>query len=662
MPSMADAEAPPADPAASDDALRAGRDAFAAHGWQEAHDRLLEADSASLLNGDDLESLALASFFVADPEVEFDARERAYARHAADGNTVHAAYIAVNLGRTYGFAGKPAMAAGWMRKAERLIGADGDTYAHGYLALVGSERAASTGELDVALALAERAIVIGDAAADRDLAAFAQSNLGWLKVAQGDVADGFALLEEASFAAVSGELTPFTSGVTACRMIGACRDLTDYRRATEWIEATEKYCSRNNVDGFPGICRIHRAEVAAVSGAWERAEQELVKATHELSKFSVAPPRAEGWYAIGDVRRLMGDLDGAEAALRTAHQEGKFPQPALALVRLAQGNVRSAVKGIDNAVREETWDRLARARLLPAQAEIAIAAGDAAKARVAVDELDTIVAGYPSPALFAGNHLAQGRVLLAEGDPGAAAGQLRSAVQRWREVGSPYEVARSRALLSRALRALDDEESADLELNAALDEFRRLGARIDVDAAEREWREVLDQRRASTTARRTFMFTDIVGSTRLAESLGDVAWERVLRGHDDLLRGLIGRGGGRVVNSTGDGFFAAFESARSAIDTAIAVQDALREGRDGSATPLSVRIGLHTADATQRGADFSGIGVHVAARIGALAGGGEILASVATLELAGDVATSVTRSEPVRGVTTPVEIATIAWR
>jgi class 3 adenylate cyclase len=253
-------------------------------------------------------------------------------------------------------------------------------------------------------------------------------------------------------------------------------------------------------------------------------------------------------------------------------------------------------------------------------------------------------------------------VLLAEGDPGAAAGQLRSAVQRWREVGSPYEVARSRALLSRALRALDDEESADLELNAALDEFRRLGARIDVDTAEREWREVLDQRRASTTARRTFMFTDIVGSTRLAESLGDVAWERVLRGHDDLLRGLIGRGGGRVVNSTGDGFFAAFESARSAIDTAIAVQDALREGRDGSATPLSVRIGLHTADATQRGADFSGIGVHVAARIGALAGGGEILASVATLELAGDVATSVTRSEPVRGVTTPVEIATIAWR
>jgi class 3 adenylate cyclase len=658
---MADAEAPPVGPPISD-ALRAGREAYAAHVWQEAHDRLLEADRATPLDGEDLESLAVASFFAADPEVEFDARERAYARYEAAGDTVRAAYLAVYLARTYGIAGKPALAAGWARKAERLIGADGDTYAHGYLALVGSERAAATGELDTALAFAERAVAIGDAAADKDLAAFAQSNLGWLKVAQGDVEDGFALLEEASFAAVNGELTPFTSGVTACRMIGACRDLTDYRRATEWIEATERYCSRNNVDGFPGICRIHRAEVAAVSGAWERAEQELVRATHELSKFNVAPPRAEGWYAIGDVRRLMGDLDGAEAALRQAHQEGKLPQPALALVRLAQGNVRGAVKAIDSAVRDETWDRLARTRLLPAQAEIAIASGDAAKARVAVDELDRIVAGYSSPALFAANHLAQGRVLLAEGDPAAAAGELRSAVGRWRDVGAPYEVARSRVLLSRALRALDDEEDADLELNAALDEFRRLGARVDLEAAEREWREVIDRRSGPTTARRTFMFTDIVGSTRLAEALGDDAWERLLRRHDELVRGLIAAGGGQVVNSTGDGFFAAFETARSAVDTAIAVQEALRAEQDGAGSELSVRIGLHTADATQRGADYSGIGVHVAARIGALAGGGEIVASAATLEQAGDVAISVVRSEPVRGVTTPVEVATIAWR
>ena len=659
MPAMTDTVATGSTP--SVDPLAKGRQAIANHAWQEAFDRLREADKAAPLEADDLESLAVAAFFVADAEVELDAKERAYARHMADGDTVRAAYLAVSIARSYAFAGKPALAGAWSRRAERLVGSEGSTYAHGYLALIGSESAAATGRLEDALALAEKAVAIGSTNDDRDLAASAQSNLGWLKLSQGDVADGFALLEEASFAAVNGELTPLTSGITACRMIGACRDVTDYRRATEWIEATEKYCSRNNLDGFPGICRIHRAEVAAVSGEWERAEQELVRATGELSKFNVAPPRAEGWYAIGDVRRLMGDLDGAEVALREAHHYGKPPQPALALVRLAQGNVRAAVKAIDAAVRDETWDQLARTRLLPVQAEIAIAAGDVAKARRAVDELVAIVAEYSSPALDAGARLAQGRVLLAEGDPQEAARELRAAVTGWREVGAPYDVARSRALLSRALRALDDEEDADLELNAALQEFRRLGALIETAAAERE-RQELDERRAGpTTARRTFMFTDIVGSTGLAETLGDDAWERLLRWHDDTLRGLIARGGGQVVNSTGDGFFAAFESARSAVDAAASVQRTLRDHPDSGGTQLVVRIGLHTSDATQRGADYSGIGVHVAARIGALAEGGEILASVATLEQAGDVAMTSTRSESVRGVTTPVDIAAIAW-
>src|SRR5947208_3489372 len=122
---------------------------------------------------------------------------------------------------------------------------------------------------------AARAVAIGSATADPDLTAYSQTNLGALKIAMGNTTDGFALMEEASVAAVNGDLSPFTSGVTACRMIGACRDLTDYRRANEWIEATEKYCDRNSLEGFPGVCRIHRAEVVAVGGAWERAEAEL---------------------------------------------------------------------------------------------------------------------------------------------------------------------------------------------------------------------------------------------------------------------------------------------------------------------------------------------------------------------------------------------------
>ncbi len=643
------------------DSLQAGRDALARHAWIEAFDRLSEADRATALPASDLEGLATAAFFAAHPDAELEVKERAFRAHETEGNNLRAAFLAVDVARAYGYAGKPSIASAWKRRAERLIGADGDTYVHGYLALVGSEAAASAGDLEVALALAERAVSIGSATADPDLRAYSQSNLGALKIASGDTTEGFALMEEASIAAVNGELSPFTSGVTACRMIGACRDLTDYRRASEWIEATEKYCDRQSLEGFPGVCRIHRAEVAAVSGAWERAETELVRATTELTAYNAAPPQADGFYAMADIRRLRGDFEGAEAALREAHARGRTPQPALALIRLAQGNVTAAAKAIDAAVAAETWDRWARARLLPAQAEIAIAAGKVKRARTAVDELMAIVLGYPSPALEAGCRVTQGRVLLAEGDPTTAASELRTGIKGWREVGAPYEVARARAVLSRALRAIDDDEGADYELGAAADEFRRLGAPVDLAAAEREMREATDRRNGPQTARMTFMFTDIVGSTSLAEVLGDDSWERLLRWHDDMLRQLVEAGGGAIVKTTGDGVFAAFETSRSAVDTSIAIQRALRDRRASSGFALAVRIGLHAAEATRRGADYSGMGVHVAARIGALAGTGEILASTETIAEAGDVRSSETRTAPVRGASAPVTVAAIAW-
>jgi class 3 adenylate cyclase len=227
-------------------------------------------------------------------------------------------------------------------------------------------------------------------------------------------------------------------------------------------------------------------------------------------------------------------------------------------------------------------------------------------------------------------------------------------------VGAPYEIARARALLSRALRALENDEDADLELRAALDEFTRLGARIDVEAAERELREVEDRRSGPVSTRKTFMFTDIVGSTNLAEALGDQAWEGELRRHDDLLRRLVASGGGEIVNTTGDGFFVAFDSARQGIACAVAIQQALRDQRATTFAP-PVRIGLHTAEANRRGSDYSGMGVHVAARVAALAGGGEIVATADTLAEAGTVGASESRTTPVKGVKEPVTLASITW-
>ena len=658
MPAMSDA---PPTSATPPEPLRAGLDALLRHAWVEAFEQLSKADREGQLNGADLESLALASFFGAHADGELAVKERAFKAHESEGNPVRAAYLAIDIARAYGYAGKFSLASAWKGRAERIVGTSGESYVHGYLALAGSEAAGAMGDVDAALTLAERAVAIGNSAADADLTAYALTNLGVLKIASGATTDGFALMEEASIAAVSGDLSPFTSGVTACRMIGACRDMTDYRRASEWIEATERYCAGQSVSGFPGVCRIHRAEVAAVGGAWEQAEQDLERATIELGAYNATPPQADGFYAIGDIRRLKGDFTAAEAALREAHGRGRSPQPALALLRLAEGKVKAAAAAINAAVLEETWDQWARARLLPAQVEIGIAAGDVAQARAAVDALAGIVSGYPSPALEAGRQASLGRVLLAEDDPVGSARELRRAVKGWREVGAPYEVARVRAVLSRALRAVQNDDEADLELQAALDAYRRLGARIDVEAAERELRDVEDRRSGPQTARKTFMFTDIVGSTNLAEALGDQAWERLLRWHDDTLRRLVVDGGGEIVNSTGDGFFAAFDTGRSGVDCAISIQRAFRDHRANTGLALSVRVGLHTAEANRRGSDYSGKGVHLAARVAALARGEEILASAATIADAGDIMTSEERMAPVKGVAEPVSLASITW-
>ena len=377
----------------------AGRDAFARRAWQEAFDLLSRADQESELSAVDLEVLAEAAFFAAQADIRLDVKERAFKAYLADGNTVRAAYLAADTAHEHLIRNKVSIASAWARRADRLLENQPESYAHGFVALIRSDLAKHSGDVEGALALAEQAVDTGMRVGHADLRAMATTAVATLKIATGATTEGISLLEEAAIAAVNDELSPITAGIASCQMISACRDLTDYQRASEWIEATDRWCERQAVSGFPGICRIHRAEIVAMRGSWERAERELQQATSELAGYAAIPPMADGFYALGEIRRLKGDLDGAEEALRQAHALGRSPQPALALLRLGAGKVKSAAAAIDAALAEPSWDQWARARLLGAQVEIALAAGDPAHARSAADELARIVKDYPSPAL-----------------------------------------------------------------------------------------------------------------------------------------------------------------------------------------------------------------------------------------------------------------------
>jgi class 3 adenylate cyclase len=251
-------------------------------------------------------------------------------------------------------------------------------------------------------------------------------------------------------------------------------------------------------------------------------------------------------------------------------------------------------------------------------------------------------------------HVATGRIALAEGDTEQAVRRLREARDEWREVGAPFEGAQARVLLGVAFRRQGDEHAATTELEAALAAFERIGAKPDAERAA----ELLGRQQR----RRTFLFTDIVGSTRLLETLGDEKWRKLLARHNELLEDQITKSGGEVVQQTGDGFFATFATPRAALEAAVAIQRAL----EAEIVAPAVRIGAHTGDAFQNdGAAnaYGGGAVHLAARVGASAGAGEILASRETLEGAGTgFRGSNARSEVFKGFADPVEVISVDWK
>jgi class 3 adenylate cyclase len=646
--------------------LQSGRDAAARHAWHEAHGFLQEADGAGALTPDDLRALGEAAWWLGRLDESIAVRERAFAAYLAGGDKRTAAVMALTLANDYWGKLAHSIGAGWFSKGERLLEDEPECAEQGWLSMMNAFAALYRGDYAETLVGADRTLDIGTRFGDRDLQAFGLVFKGCALVALGDVQEGLPLLDEATVAAVSGELRPFSTGMIYCVAITATSKLSDYSRSGQWTEASKRWCDRQSIVGFPGICRVHRAEIMRLRGFWSEAEQEARRALSELQTFNPMLA-AEGFSELGEVRLRMGDLEGAEEAFRQAHQSGHEPQPGLALVRLAQGNVKAARSSLRRALDErDTGDRLHRMKLLPAQVEVELAAGDLEAARGAVTEMEEIVATYSGDVFQALALWARGALQLAEGDNASAVRTSRQSWRLWTKADLPYEAARARLTLGVALRADGDEDGAQLEIGAAKSSFEKLGATLDLRRAL----ELLGEEIAEGVPRATspvervtksFVFTDIVGSTDLAGVLGDEAWSDVLSWHDSTMRRLLTDHHGEEVKHVGDGFFVAFDDPTRAVEFAVDVQRKLAAHRKEAGFAPQVRIGIHCADASKRGRDYEGMGVHVAARIGALAGGDEILASQDVVDATRlRFPVSGTREVRLKGVAEPVAVASIS--
>lgn len=466
--------------------VEAGLAAFERRAWDRAYEHLSAADHAGALTPALMMALIEAAFWTGRSGECIALCERLHATHLEAGEPRQAALAALLAAIQHAFRLRTAVATGWFMVAHQLLADEPDCVEKGYLEWVTATVLIVLGTADAAPALhsASEVLDCGDRYGDRDLRAVGLTYRGYVLVHQGEVGEGLPLLDEAMTGAAAGTLGPLATAAVVCRTLSACVALHDYDRAAQWLAAMDRCAGEHALAGFPGDCRMHHAQVLFARGAWTEAERHARHACSEMDQF-VREHTGLAFFTLGEILRLTGELDGAEAAFASADEYGRTPQPGLSLVHLARGGTGAAIASLRPALQAEPWNLLGQAPLLAALVEISLAAGDPAGARQAAGELADLAGTFGTVGLGAAAADAAGLVALGENRVEEAVAALELSWRAWRQIGVSHDAARARMRLGVALAAAGDHAGAALDLVAARQAFDRLGARPRADEAAR---------------------------------------------------------------------------------------------------------------------------------------------------------------------------------
>lgn len=469
--------------------LRRAREAYERREWVSAYRTLSDLNERDLTAGD-FAALATTAYLLGHRNDCIQALQRAYQAHIDQEEILAAVRSALWLGNVLFEGGESAIGSGWVARAQRLLGeVEGDVVERGYLLDLQGYSHVMNGELAEADVLAPQVTDYGRRFHDPDLLAAGLSFEGLLAIHSGQVAGGLRMLDEAMVGVLAGEVSPLYSGVVYCLAIESCQAVSDLRRAGEWTHALATWCeSQPGIVAFTGQCALHRGQLLRLHGAYAEALAELERAAARYAAAGVHPAVGLVDYERGEVHRIRGEYDEADAAYDDAAAHGHSAQPGRALLWLGRGRTEEAMAASRRLLAEVT-DPVHRSTLLPAVVEVLVAGGDAKSGAEAVQELAELAGSFGCSALQAAASCASAQVALARDDAAAALSQARAGLERWASLDAPYEAARCRVLLGRALRRLDDEASAASDLSHARRTFIELGAA----PAEREAAALLGQ-------------------------------------------------------------------------------------------------------------------------------------------------------------------------
>ena len=479
-------------------AIDRGRSAFDEHRWRAAFDAFREADRDHALAAADLERMSTAALLLGDEEQGIDLATRAHEAFLDVDDVAGACRCATWIGLYLGGKGDGARSGGWLARARRVAASNDDGTASPKACCWSPPPSSSSYGGDPVTARSGVRRRLRSRGAIRTIGTrwrWRSSDRGRRCSCSAIAGAGLALLDEAMVAVTAGEISPVASGIVYCSVIGTCHLAFDVRRAHEWTIALEHWCGeRPDMVLFTGQCQAHRAALYCLHGAWgdamaaAREAQKRVRSGDWSGAFGA-------WYQEAEVHRLRGEFDEADRAYRPCRR-GRLPaaaRPRPAPTRAGPGaGCAGAAPRCGRARRPGDQASAVRGRRRD-RARDGRRGGGARRPPMSWPRRRP---SPRSPCCGPWRRAAMRRFGSRKATRGERSTSCVSPGGCCRSSTCPYEAAQCRVLAARAWRALGDDDSASMDLDAARAVFVELEAVPDVLAVD-----ALSLSR--TTARRT---------------------------------------------------------------------------------------------------------------------------------------------------------------